>query len=107
MINLVPKRPLRDPLYSFSATAGNFNTYQGAIDFSGTLNADRSLRYRLNVSYDNYGSFRNFVNGERLLVSPILTWDITPNTSIDFYGQYTRDRETIDEGIVAIGRRYS
>ncbi|MBD2314169.1 TonB-dependent siderophore receptor [Desertifilum sp. FACHB-1129] len=105
VINLVPKRPLRDPLYSFSATAGNFNTYQGAIDFSGPLNADRSLRYRLNVSYDNYGSFRNFVNGERLLVSPILTWDITPNTSIDFYGQYTRDRETIDEGIVAIGRR--
>ncbi|MGI0484060.1 TonB-dependent siderophore receptor [Pantanalinema rosaneae CENA516] len=105
IINLVTKKPLRDPLYSVSFSAGNFNTYRGAIDFSGPLNDDKTVRYRLNVSYENYGGFRDFVNGERLIVSPILTWDMSPNTSLSFYGQYSRNRETIDEGIVAIGDR--
>lgn len=34
-----------------------------------------------------------------MLVSPILTWDAGPNTSLDVYGQYVDDRETIDDGI--------
>lgn len=105
IINLVSKPTLRDPFYSLSFSAGNFNTYRGGLDFSGPLNAARTVRYRLNVSYENYGSFRDFVNGEQFIVSPVLTWDIGSNTSINFYGQYTRNRETIDEGVVAIGDR--
>lgn len=103
IINLVSERPLSEPFYSVSATAGNFDTYRGDLDFSGPLNEDRTVRYRLNLSYENYGSFRDFVNGERVIVSPILTWDAGENTSIDVYGQYISDRETIDEGIPVLG----
>jgi iron complex outermembrane recepter protein len=103
IINLVSKKPLNQPFYEASFTAGNFNTYQGGIDFSAPLNESKTVRYRLNVSYENYESFRDFVNGDRFLVSPILTWDISPNTSIDFYGQYVSERETTDEGLVAFG----
>lgn len=105
IVNLVSKMPLAEPLYSVSFTAGSFDTYRGDIDFSGPLNEAKTVRYRLNLSYENYGSFRDFVNGERFIVSPILTWDIGPNTTLSVYGQYTYDRETIDEGIVAIGDR--
>jgi iron complex outermembrane receptor protein len=103
VINLVSKKPLNEPFYSASFTAGNFDTYRGTLDFSGPLNESRTVKYRLNVSYENYDSFRNFVEGERLIFSPTLTWDIGTNTSINFYGQYTNNRETIDEGIVAFG----
>jgi len=101
IINLVPKEPLREPFYSASFTAGNFDTYRGALDLSGPLDTLPSVRYRVNVFYENYGSFRDFVEGESVLFSPTLTWDIGENTSINFYGQYASDRETIDEGIVA------
>ncbi len=101
VINLISKKPLNEPFYSASFTAGNFDTYRGNLDFSGPLNASRTVKYRLNISYENYDSFRNFVDGERLVVSPTLAWDIGPNTSINFYGQYTNNQETIDEGIVA------
>lgn len=103
IINLVPKRPLNEPFYSASLTAGSFNTYRGDLDLSGPLDNSRTVRYRLNISYENYDSFRDLVNGERFIVSPILTWDIGANTSIDFYGQYATDRETIDEGIPVAG----
>jgi iron complex outermembrane recepter protein len=99
IINLVSKQPLSEPFYSVGATVGSFSTYRGDADLTGPLNEDGSVRYRLNLSYENFGSFRDLVDGERLLVSPTLTWDIGPNTSINFFGQYARDRETIDEGI--------
>ena len=103
IINLVSKKPLEEPFYSASFSAGNFNTYEGAIDISGPLNESKTVKYRLNLSYENYESFRDFVDGERFLVSPTLTWDIGENTSINFYGQYIRDTETIDDGLFAVG----
>ena len=103
IINLVTKKPLDEPFYEVSFSAGNFNTYQGALDFSAPLNESKTVKYRLNLSYENYESFRDFVDGERFLVSPTLTWDIGKNTSINFYGQYTSDTETIDSGIPAEG----
>ena len=103
IINLISKKPLDEPFYSASFTAGSFNTYRGALDFSGPLNESETVKYRLNLSYENYESFRDFVNGERLLISPTFTWEISPSTSINFYGQYVTGEETIDEGIPAIG----
>ena len=103
IINLVSKKPLDEPFYSASFSAGNFNTYEGAIDLSGPLNESKTVKYRLNLSYENYESFRDFVDGERFLVSPTLTWDIGQNTSINFYGQYESFSETIDNGILAQG----
>ncbi|MBD1918269.1 MULTISPECIES: TonB-dependent siderophore receptor [Cyanophyceae] len=100
IINLVPKRPLSEPFYDISAGVDSFGSYDGAVDLSGPITDDSALRYRLNVSYENLNSFRNLVDGNRLLISPIITWDISPSTSLDVYGQYTSDRETIDEGLV-------
>lgn len=103
IINLVSKRPLDEPFYELSGTIGSFDTYRGAIDLSGPLNKSKSVKYRLNFSYENFGSFRDFVDGERLIISPIVTWEIGPNTSLDIFGQYAYNRETIDDGIPALG----
>ncbi|MGG6242417.1 TonB-dependent siderophore receptor [Nodosilinea sp. AN01ver1] len=100
IINLVTKRPLSEPFYDVSAGVDSFGSYDGGVDLSGPITADSTLRYRLNLSYENFNSFRNLVDGNRLLISPIITWDIGPSTSLDVYGQYTSDRETIDEGLV-------
>ncbi|MBE9062516.1 TonB-dependent siderophore receptor [cf. Phormidesmis sp. LEGE 11477] len=103
IINLVSKRPLDEPFYSVSASVGNFDTYRGAIDVSGPLNEQKTVKYRLNLSYENLGSFRDFVDSESLLISPIVTWDISDRTSLEFYGRYAYDQETIDNGIPASG----
>lgn len=99
VINLVSKQPLAEPFSAASVTVGSFGTYRGSVDFSGPLNEDKTVRYRLNASYENYGSFRDFVNGERWSISPTLAWDLGPDTSLNLYGQFISERETIDEGI--------
>ncbi|MDY6898576.1 MAG: TonB-dependent receptor plug domain-containing protein, partial [Cyanobacteriota bacterium] len=99
VINLVSKKPLFEPYFSTSFTVGSFDTYGGAIDLSGPLNDSKTVRYRLNASYDNYGSFRDFVDGDRLSISPTVTWDISPDTSLNVYAKYVTERETHDDGL--------
>ncbi|WP_414620429.1 TonB-dependent siderophore receptor [Calothrix sp. CCY 0018] len=99
IINLVSKQPLFEPYYSTSFTVGSFDTYRGAIDLSGPLNDSKTVRYRLNASYDDYGSFRDFVDGDRFSITPTVTWDISPDTSLNVYARYVTERETIDLGL--------
>ncbi|ELR99565.1 TonB-dependent siderophore receptor [Gloeocapsa sp. PCC 73106] len=101
VVNLISKKPLAEPFHEFSFTAGNFDTYLTALDVSGPINDAKTVKYRINLSYDSYGSFRDFVEGDRLNFAPRVTWDISPNTSIDFYAQFLALTETIDEGIVS------
>ncbi|WP_024546867.1 TonB-dependent siderophore receptor [Picosynechococcus sp. NKBG15041c] len=99
VINLVSKEPLAEPFIGIEASVGSFANYRGNVDLSDALTEDGSARYRLNFSYGNFGSFRDLVDGERVVLSPRLSFDLSEKTSLDLYGQYAYTRETIDEGI--------
>lgn len=105
IVNLVTKKPLREPYYFLEGTVGNYGTYRGAIDLSGPLNESGTVLYRLNGYYENAGSFRDFVDGERLFIAPVITWAIGPNTSLTIDAEFTDDSRTADNGIPAIGDR--
>ncbi|HEY9778873.1 MAG TPA: TonB-dependent siderophore receptor [Leptolyngbyaceae cyanobacterium] len=105
IVNLVTKKPLKEPYYFLEGTVGNFDTYIGAFDLSGPLNDSGTLLYRLNAFYENAGSFRDFVEGERLFIAPVITWAIGPNTSLTIDAEFTDDSRTMDDGIPAIGDR--
>ncbi len=75
-INLVSKRPLREPFYAIDATVGTYSYYRGAIDLSGPLDDSKTALYRLNVAYRNSDSFVDFFNGESLNISPVISVDI-------------------------------
>lgn len=105
IINLVSKLPRSEPFYSVFGTIGSFDTYEGAFDFSGPLNEKKTVQYRLNALYSNTGSFRDFVEGEKLLIAPVISWTISPNTSLTIDGEFSDISQTIDDGIPAIGNR--
>jgi len=105
IVNLVTKKPLREPYYFLEGTVGNYDTYRGAIDLSGPLNDRKNLLYRLNVFYENAGSFRDFVESDRLFIAPVITWNISPNTSLTIDAEFLDDTRTMDDGIPAIGDR--
>jgi iron complex outermembrane receptor protein len=105
LINLITKQPLSQPFASFEGTVGSFSTYRGAIDLSGPLRDDGSILYRFNTFYENAGSFRDFVNSERLFFAPKLKLALGANTNLTISGSRLDETRTADDGTVAIGNR--
>lgn len=105
IINFVTKKPLDEPYYAVTGSLGNFDTYEATIDMTGPLTPDKSLLYRLNIGYRDAQSFRDFVEGSQFLIAPVLTWNISPFTSLRLNLEYLYNSNTMDDGIVAIGDR--
>lgn len=82
LTNTVTKKPLEEPYYNIGATIGSYDFYRPTLDISGPLTSDRSLLYRLNLAYQNSGSFRDFNENESFFVAPAITWRISPRTSL-------------------------
>jgi iron complex outermembrane receptor protein len=99
LVNLVTKQPLSDPLYSAEFTAGQFNLYQPSIDLSGPLTADKKLLYRLNATYQNFGSFVDFVNGETISIAPTLRYNFSDKTSLTLSYEYSYSDQVFYEGL--------
>ncbi|MBW4614762.1 MAG: TonB-dependent siderophore receptor [Desmonostoc vinosum HA7617-LM4] len=105
LVNLVSKQPLNQPFYAFEGTVGSFSTYRGAIDLSGPINQEQTVLYRFNTFYENAGSFRDFVNSDRLFFAPKLKLVLSPNTTLTLDGIRLDETRTADDGNVAIGNR--
>lgn len=84
-INLVTRQPLSDPFYEVSAAAGSYNDYQGTFDVSGPLNSSGTVLYRLIGSYNDFGSFFDFGEGNETFIAPSLALR-GPNTDFILEG---------------------
>jgi len=102
LINIVTEQPLRQPRYEVSFEGGGFDFYRPTIDFSSPLNTDGSLRYRLNAAYQDAGSFRDFVNTERIFIAPVLAWDLSESTTLTIDFEYLYNDPVFDRGLVAL-----
>ncbi|MBW4646859.1 MAG: TonB-dependent siderophore receptor [Goleter apudmare HA4340-LM2] len=105
IVNIVTKQPLSDPYYNVDLSVGNYAFYRTALDLSGPLNVDKTLLYRLNLSYQNAGSFRDFVSSENIFVAPVIAWKASENTDLNFFFEYTNRDYKPDRGVIAIGDR--
>ena len=103
VVNVVTKKPLAEPYYNANLAIGTYSFYRPSIDLSGPLTPDQQLLYRLNIAYENAGSFRDFVNSERVFIAPVFSWQIGQQTDLSINTSYLYDRRTFDRGIVAIG----
>jgi iron complex outermembrane recepter protein len=104
IVNIIPERPLSEPQYNFEVQLGNFGLVRPQLDFTGPLNSDSSVRYRLNALYERSAGFRDFdQNIQRFFVAPVLSWDISENTNLLFEFEYIYDERPFDRGLVAIG----
>jgi iron complex outermembrane receptor protein len=82
-INLVTKKPLAVNRKEVGINAGSFSTLRGTLDFTGPLNKQKTLLYRLNGAYQEARSFRDFVGNKSILVSPSFTYLPNSKTAIN------------------------
>ncbi len=98
VVNTVTKKPLDEPYYATNLTIGNYDFYRPTIDLTGPLVSDRSLSYRLNLAYENAGSFRDFNSNENVFVAPALTWKIDSRTTLSTEFEHQHDQFVSDFG---------
>lgn len=99
VINYVTKKPLDEPFYNLEFTTGSFGFVEPAIDFTGPLTEDKKLTYRFNVSYQNGGNFRDFVDSEIISIAPVVSYDFSDATSLTFEYEYLESNQTFDDGL--------
>ena len=88
MVNVITKQPLATPYYSAQQQFGSYDFYRTTMDATGPLTKDDTLLYRMNLSYENSGSFRDFVKNENVYVAPVLKWNISPRTQVTLEMEY-------------------
>lgn len=82
-VNIVTKKPLANDRKEVSLTAGSFSTIRGALDFTGPLNEDKTLLYRVNAAYQEARSYRDLIDNTSLLLSPSLSYVPNEKTAIN------------------------
>ncbi|MEH2289002.1 TonB-dependent siderophore receptor [Nostoc sp.] len=90
IINVITKQPLSEPYYNLEFQAGNRDLYESSIDFSGPLNDDKTLLYRLNASYESSNGFQDFVTSHLTTIAPSITWKLGNRTDLNLYYESTK-----------------
>lgn len=99
IVNFVTKQPLDRPYYSAELEIGSFNFYRPSLDISGPLTQDKKLLYRLNLGYENSGSFVDFVDRQGFQISPSLSYAIGDNTKLTLSYEYLSEEGTNNPGL--------
>ncbi|QHD01768.1 TonB-dependent siderophore receptor [Pseudomonas sp. S04] len=96
VVNLVTKKPQHEQRTQVDVSAGRYDFYRTTLDSTGPLG--ETLDYRFTAAWQDNGSFRDFVNNESKFFSPVLTWQLAPQTSLTFEFEYARKVADMDRG---------
>ena len=92
LVNIVTKQPLDAPYYAVNTQVGSLAEYRTTIDATGPLNADKSVLYRINMSYENngapHGSFVDNTRQDSIFLAPVIKWNIDASTWVKLEAQY-------------------
>ena len=97
-INLVTKKPLTEDRREISISGGSFSTVRGALDFTGPLNTEKTLLYRLNVGYENSKSFRDLQFRKGYIIAPSLSYIPNDKTSLNVEMILNNSNSRLDRG---------
>ncbi len=100
ILNIVTKKPQFKAGHAVEVYAGSYDTYRTTIDSTGPLSD--TLAYRLNMAYEDKGSFRDHVDSQRYLIAPSFTWLLSPSTVVNYDFEAIRQKAPMDRGVVAI-----
>ncbi|WP_443946793.1 TonB-dependent receptor domain-containing protein [Pedobacter sp. AW1-32] len=102
-INLVTKKPLTEERKEVSISAGSFSTMRAALDFTGPLNEQKTLLYRLNIGYEDSKSFRDLQFRKGYLISPSISYIPNDRTTLNVEMVLNNGNSRLDRGQAIFG----
>ncbi|MGY1490406.1 TonB-dependent siderophore receptor [Methylobacillus pratensis] len=104
MVNVVSKRPTATPVKEIQVQLGNYARRQVAGDFSGALNEDGSVLYRVTGLVRDAELPRQHMEDDRIFIAPSLTIKPSDNTTLTLMSQYMRtDSGVFTGGLPELG----
>jgi iron complex outermembrane receptor protein len=111
LVNIITKKPLGQRQNQIELRAGTWgggngpgfgdsSSYRGGVDFTGPVGGNNKRLYRFIASYDDNGSFRDFVRNKDLLVAPSFSF-LAERTIVTFEGEYRHNDGNLDQGLLA------
>lgn len=100
VVNIVTKKPQAQQRRYIEATFDEYGKRHLLGDFTGALNADGTLLYRLAASYEDSDTFRDGKQVERTVISPSLTWRPTDRDELSLTYDYFDETLPIDRGAI-------
>jgi catecholate siderophore receptor len=101
IINRVQKSPVpREVFYAGQASINSFGAYDLSADFNAPLGQDAAVR--LNATYENLDSHRDFVSGERYAWNPYVAVAISPDWKLGLSYEYVNDVRVTDRGVPSL-----
>lgn len=102
LVNIVSKRPQDEAFTRLDLSAGSWDRYRTSLDSNTPLRDDGSLLSRINLAVEDNGSFRDHVDSRRQIVTPSLTWQLDPDTTLQLDAELSRTESVFDRGIPAV-----
>ncbi|MFN7152051.1 MAG: TonB-dependent siderophore receptor [Acidovorax sp.] len=99
-LNVVTKKPQFTPAHKAGVQVGTRGYRRATLDTTGPLNAD--VAYRLNVAAEDGASRTDLVDNRKMVVAPAITWNLSPNTVLNYEAEFIRIRTPLDRGIVQV-----
>jgi len=99
LVNVVTKQPLATPLYTINQEVGSDATYRTTFDATGPLDESKTILYRINLDYENSGSFRDFIYTHRFAVFPTLTIKPSERSALTLETSYATGNAVGDNGL--------
>lgn len=97
-INMITKKPLDETRQAIQFTTGSFNTFRTSADFTGAVNDDKSLLYRLNLGYENADTYRDQISNKSIVIAPSVSFIPAEGTRFNADLVYTDLNTKLDRG---------
>ncbi|WP_400770589.1 TonB-dependent siderophore receptor [Methylosinus sporium] len=95
LINITTKGPTDTPHYTVQQSIGSLARYITSVAASGPLTADKSVLYRVDLSYNQDGAPRGFfmdrMHARNFLVAPQVKWQIDNNNWMKLEASYNNN----------------
>lgn len=100
VVNMVTKKPKFVNGGEVSMRTGSYDQYKPTIDLYGPIS--KKLAFRAIGTYENAGSFRDYVKSKRFYINPSLLYKISDQTEVLVQGDYLKSDYTPDFGVGSV-----
>ncbi|NII82398.1 TonB-dependent receptor [Pedobacter sp. SG918] len=103
VVNMVTKKPKFENGGEVSMRTGSYDQYKPTVDLYGPIS--KKLAFRAIGTYENAGSFRDFVKSKRFYVNPSLLYKVSEQTEVLVQGDYLKSDFTPDFGVGSVNNQ--